>query len=179
LWSLAARADGLARDADAREPAADARREIHLALQKALYDYERQQYNTVVSACMSIVNILYKLEDGAAATLREGLGIVLRLLAPVAPHVTHVLWRELGFGDDILAAGWPEVDEAALVSATTTYVIQVNGKMRGRIEAPTDAGRDAVEQLALANDNVQRFVDGLTVRKIIVVPGKLVNVVAS
>jgi leucyl-tRNA synthetase len=161
------------------EPASDARREIHLALQKALYDYERQQYNTVVSACMSIVNILYKLEDNAAATLHEGLGIVLRLLAPVAPHATHALWRELGFGDDILAAGWPTVDETALVSATTTYVVQVNGKMRGRIEAPTDAGGDAVEQLALANDNVQRFVDGLTVRKIIVVPGKLVNVVAS
>jgi leucyl-tRNA synthetase len=179
LWSLAARADGLPRDADDTEPASDARREIHLALQKALYDYERQQYNTVVSACMSIVNILYKLEDNAAATLHEGLGIVLRLLAPVAPHATHALWRELGFGDDILAAGWPTVDETALVSATTTYVVQVNGKMRGRIEAPTDAGGDAVEQLALANDNVQRFVDGLTVRKIIVVPGKLVNVVAS
>jgi leucyl-tRNA synthetase len=179
LWALAVRIADLPAGAPADDSVADVRREVHLALQKALYDYERQQYNTVVSACMTIVNLLYRLEDDAAATLREGLGIVLRLLAPVAPHVTHVLWRELGFGDDVLAAGWPAVDEAALISATATYVVQVNGKMRGRIDAPADADREEIERLALANGNVQRFVEGLAVRKIIVVPGKLVNVVAT
>jgi leucyl-tRNA synthetase len=160
---------------------AETRREIHGALKKALFDFERQQFNTVVSACMTMVNALNKLDDSAAAgaVLHEGLGIVLRLLSPIAPHVTHHLWRELGFGDDILSAGWPIVDEAALVSATVDYVVQVNGKMRGKIEVAADAGRAAIEQSALGNDNVQKFTAGKTVRKVIVVPGKLVNIVAN
>jgi leucyl-tRNA synthetase len=182
LWNLATR---LAASADAAgDPAAgDAatRREIHGALKKALFDYERQQFNTVVSACMTMVNALNKLDDTPAAmtTLREGLGIVLRLLSPIAPHVSHVLWRELGYGDDILQSDWPAVDESALASATVEYVVQVNGKMRGRIEVPADAARETIEQAARDNDNVARFTDGLTVRKVIVVPGKLVNIVAK
>jgi leucyl-tRNA synthetase len=182
VWSLAARLDGADVDdaGDARR-CAEIRREIHQALQKALFDYERQQFNTVVSACMTMVNRLNKLGDSAdeTALLREGVGIVLRLLAPIAPHLTHVLWQTLGYGDDILQADWPGVDEAALESDTLTYVVQVNGKMRGRVEVASDAGRDLIEQTALANENVARFTDGLTVRKVIVVPNKLVNIVAK
>ena len=169
-------------DAGAGAPGhANTRREVHAALQKALFDYERQQYNTVVSGCMTIVNALTKLDDGAAseAVLREGLGIVLRLLAPIAPHVTHALWRELDFGDDIQHAGWPQVDETALVSDTIELVVQVNGKVRGKIQVAADADSAAIEQAALANENVQRFIEGLKVRKVIVVPKKLVNVVAN
>ena len=128
---------------------------------------------------MTMVNALNKLDASAVATLREGVGIILRLLAPIAPHVTHALWRDLGFGDDILHAGWPVVDEDALVSATVEYVVQVNGKMRGRIEVAADADRDAIEQAALANENVQRFTEGQAIRKVIVVPNKLINVVAK
>jgi leucyl-tRNA synthetase len=182
LWSLAARLADMPDTGGAPASGDGAtRREVHGALQKALFDYERQQFNTVVSACMTMVNALNRLDDSATAgaTLREGVGIILRLLAPIAPHVTHTLWRDLGYGEDILQAGWPAVDEDALVSATIDYVVQVNGKMRGKIEIAADAARDAIEQAALANENVQRFTDGLTVRKVIVVPNKLVNVVAK
>jgi leucyl-tRNA synthetase len=160
---------------------ANARREVHGALKKALYDYERHQLNTVVSACMTMVNALYRLDDspGARAVLREGLSICLRLLAPIAPHVTHHLWRELGFGDDILSSTWPRVDESALVRDTLEYVVQVNGKVRGKVRVPMDADRAAVEAAALADETVRRFVGEATVRKVVVVPGKLVNLVAG
>jgi leucyl-tRNA synthetase len=160
---------------------ADARREIHGALQKALYDYERHQFNTVVSACMTMVNTLARVDESPAglAVLREGLSLVLRLLAPIAPHVSHHLWRELGLGDDILAGGWPAVDLEALRQDQIEYVVQVNGKVRGKVQVTADAGREAVEAAALANENVRRFIGAGTVRKVIVVPNKLVNVVAA
>ncbi|MGD8932335.1 MAG: leucine--tRNA ligase, partial [Chromatiales bacterium] len=163
------------------EPCRQARREIHEALQKALYDYDRQQFNTVVSACMSMVNVLYKLGDNPAdrAVLYEGLGVVLRLLGPIAPHLTHYLWRELGFGSDILGSDWPQPDAAALVQESIQYVVQVNGKVRAKVEIPADADRSAVEAQALANHNVQRFIGEARVRKVIVVPNKLVNIVAK
>ena len=159
----------------------DARREVHTALKKALFDYERQQFNTVVSACMTIVNTLSKLDEGAAAQAvrREGLSIALRLLAPIAPHITHHLWRELELGQDILQSPWPQVDEAALAQDQMSYVVQVNGKVRGKIEVPAAAERAEVEAAALANENVQRFIGDATVRKVIVVPNKLVNLVAK
>jgi leucyl-tRNA synthetase len=185
LWSLAAqRAEALgsaAPDTLALGEAARAtRRDVHEALRKALYDYERQQYNTVASACMAMVNALSRLGDAPdeRAVLREGLGIVLRLLAPITPHVTHVLWRELGFGTHILDAGWPALDEAALAQDTVEYVVQVNGKLRGRVQLPAGAEQAAIRQAALDNDNVRRFVGDAQVQKVIVVPGKLVNIVA-
>ncbi len=159
----------------------EARRELHTTLQKALFDYERQQFNTVVSACMSMLNTLTPLGESAAdkSVLVEGLGILLRLLAPIAPHISHHLWRELGYGDDILNADWPAVDEAALVQDSIEMVIQVNGKLRAKIRMPADVSREAAEKTALADDSVQRFIGDATVRKVIVVPGKLVNVVAK
>ncbi len=181
LWSLAVRlAEGGEISANAAD-CADARREIHSALQKALYDYERQQFNTVVSGCMTMVNVLNKLDDSPAALalLHEGVGIVLRLLAPIAPHVTHHLWQQLGYGADIQDGGWPAVDASAMVSDTVSYVVQVNGKMRGKIEVAADADKAAIEATARANENVGRFTEGLTVRKVIVVPNKLVNIVAN
>ena len=185
LWTLAAgyagvRAPAAAPDGD--DAATAARREIHTALKKALFDYERQQFNTVVSGCMTMVNALYKLDAGSPAqalVLREGLGIVLRLLAPIAPHLAHHLWRELGFGDDVLAAGWPAVDTDALVQDTVQYVVQVNGKVRGKVQVAVDASREAIEAAALADANVLRFTDGKAVLKVIVVPNKLVNVVVQ
>ena len=184
--------------ADLNENVIAARREVHGALKKALFDYERQQYNTVVSACMTIVNALYKLDDspGGTAALREGLSICLRLLAPIAPHVTHHLWQELEFGDDILNAPWPKVDPAALRQDSIEYVLQVNGKVRGKVTVAADADRAAVEAAALGAGCVRRYtqvqvpsadsaefgtsgVSHVRVRKVIVVPGKLVNVVVD
>ena len=186
LWNLAwNRRDqlqpGEAEKAALNDGQKDARREIHMALKQAGFDYQRQQFNTVVSAGMKMVNTLYKLGDseGDRRVLREGLGIVLRLLAPIAPHVTHRLWRELNYGSEILESDWPMPDESALQQENVQYVIQVNGKVRAKIQVPADAGRERIEQAALADPNARKFIAGAQVRKIIVVPGKLVNIVAN
>jgi leucyl-tRNA synthetase len=157
------------------------RREMHEILKKALFDYERQQFNTVVSAGMSLVNLLYKAqptEDGPAL-LGEGLNILLRLLSPIAPHVCHHLWRALGFGDDILKAGWPRVDESALERSQITYVIQINGKVRASMEVPAGASDEEIKAAAQAQEKVQTLLEGVTIRKLILVPKKLVNIVAN
>jgi leucyl-tRNA synthetase len=101
------------------------------------------------------------------------------LLAPIAPHICHSLWPALGNTQAVADAPWPTVDEAALVRSSIELVVQVNGKVRGKIEVAADASKDSIEQLALADDNVQRFTDGVTIRKVIVVPGRLINIVAN
>jgi leucyl-tRNA synthetase len=109
--------------------------------------------------------------------LAEATSILLRLLSPITPHISHHLWRELGFGADILASPWPEHDPTALVEDEIELVVQVNGKKRGDMRVPREADRATIEKLALANPGVQKFVDGQTVKKVVVVPGRLVNVV--
>ena len=163
----------------------DIRRDIHLALQQALFDFEREQFNTVVSGGMKILNALGQIdsvadkhpEAGCGALRCEGFSILLRLLAPIVPHICHQLWRDLAFGDDILQAPWPVVVESALQRDTLEIVVQVNGKLRAKIEVAADAGKEAVQEQALASDNVQRFVEGKALRKVIYVPGKLLNIV--
>ena len=158
----------------------DARREIHETLTQALADFDKYQFNTVVAAGMKMMNTLAKLDGEGAATLRnEGISILLRLLSPIAPHVSHHLWRGLGYGDEILTAAWLEVDESALVKESIDYVVQVNGKLRGKVGVAPDADKESIEAAALAEENVQRFLADKTVRKVIVVPGKLVNIVAN
>jgi len=160
------------------------RREVHKILQQADHDFRRLQYNTVVSACMKMLNTLEgaKLEESAQtnAVIAESLSVFLRALYPVAPHITHVLWQELGFNvafGDILDAPWPQVDPAALEQAEIELVVQVNGKLRGSVKVPKNADKAAIEAAALANENVKKFVEGAP-KKVIVVPGKLVNIVA-
>ncbi|HEX7250948.1 MAG TPA: leucine--tRNA ligase, partial [Burkholderiales bacterium] len=159
----------------------EARHEIHSALKQADYDMQRHQFNTVASACMKILNALEKLRDaeGGAinATANEGLSILLRLLAPITPHIAHRLWRELGFGEDVMVAPWPEPDPAALEQDEIELVVQVNGKLRGSIRVPKAADREAIQHLAAENQNVKRFIEGQTIKKIVVVPGRLVNLV--
>ncbi|MFQ5488686.1 MAG: class I tRNA ligase family protein, partial [Gammaproteobacteria bacterium] len=178
---------------DRLDPAQQAcRREIHELLRQAAYDFGKHQFNTVVSACMKLLKLLADLpavaqagKDGAPSALvrdmiyAEGLGILLRLLAPIAPHIAQQLWQGLGYGADILDAPWPEPDPRALVRDSVELVVQVNGKLRGRITVAADAPRQAIEAAALAEPNVQRFVEGQTVRKVIVVPGRLVNIVVG
>jgi leucyl-tRNA synthetase len=159
------------------------RRELHKILQQADYDLKRIQYNTVVSACMKMLNIMEsaKLEDGAAtdAVIAEGLSIFLRVLNPVAPHITHVLWQELGYGakhGDILDVQWPQVDPAALEQAEIEMMIQVNGKLRGSIKVAKDADKASIEAQALACEAVQKYIE-TPPKKVIVVPGKLISIV--
>jgi len=166
------------------------RREIHLTLKQANYDLGKHQFNTVASACMKILNALEraagaakggqaKAEAGTARTaiLAEGMSMLLRLLSPIAPQITHKLWRELGYGEDILHAPWPEPDPAALEQDEIELVVQVNGKLRGNIRVAKTAGKDVIEAAALASEQVRKFVAGQSVKKIVVVPGRLVNVV--
>ena len=162
------------------KPLKDARRQVHEALRQINADYERKQFNTVVSGAMKLFNTLDDLPEngeGLAEVRREGYGILLRVLHPVAPHFTEELWQKLGFGEDILEAGWPEVDESALVRDEIELVVQVNGKLRGHVSVPASASHEEIEAAAIADANVQRFIEGKPVRKVIVVPGKLVNVV--
>jgi leucyl-tRNA synthetase len=156
---------------------------VHKILQQADYDFKRIQYNTVVSACMKMLNTLEsaKLAEGAAsdAVIAEGLSIFLRMLNPVAPHITHALWQELGYAGvygDILNVQWPEVDPAALEQSEIELMIQVNGKLRGSVKVPKAADKAAIEAAALASEAAQKFVEG-TPKKVIVVPGKLINIV--
>ena len=161
---------------------AQVRYELHTQLQKALYDYERQRYNTVVSACMSMTNVLHKMHadsPAAQAVQHEGMSLILRLLAPIAPHITQHLWETLDYGTNIVQAGWPTVDEAALQQETEQLVVQVNGKVRAHIMVSATAEQATIQHTAQQHANVQRFIAGKTVRKVIVVPGRLVNIVAT
>src|SRR2546425_3485603 len=154
-----------------------ARFEMHSLLKQANYDLQKFQFNTVASACMKILNVLERLPEEDSATDEEGMSILVRLLAPITPHVAHHLWRELKFGEDVMRAPWPEPDPHALEQDEVELVVQVNGKLRGSIRVPKAADRAAIEELARANPNVQRFVAGQSVKKVVVVPGRLVNLV--
>ena len=188
LWKLVARhlENG---EVPALEPAAldgqqkDARRKTHETIAKVGDDYGRRQtFNTAIAAVMELCNELGKLDQDnsqSQAVMDEGLRAAVLMLNPIVPHACHSLWQALGGTGDILNAPWPLVDETALTRDSIEIVVQVNGKVRAKMDAPADADKDTVETLALAQDNVQRFLDNVTVRKVIVVPGKLVNIVAN
>jgi leucyl-tRNA synthetase len=160
------------------------RLEIHTVLKQVEYDYQRMQYNTVVSGAMKMINALEAFKatdtaDGQIAAI-EGFGILLRVLYPATPHLAHVLWSELGYANkqgDLLDAAWPQVDASALVQDELELMLQVNGKLRGSIRVPAQADKAQIEAAALANEEAQKFILGATPKKVVVVPGRLVNVV--
>ena len=166
------------------------RREIHTTLKQASFDMERKQFNTVSSAAMKMLNSLQEgtlgvdsaVEAVAPAgifqrALHEAISILLRILNPITPHIAHTLWRELGYLGDILTAPWPTIDESALIEDEIELVLQVNGKLRGNMRVPREAAREAIEKMALTHPSVQKYVNGQPVKKVVVVPGRLVNVV--
>jgi leucyl-tRNA synthetase len=168
---------------DADEAVKASRRELHLTLKQANYDYERIQYNTVVSAGMKMLNALEAVPAGSrggAALMREGVSILLRTLYPVVPHVTWALWQDLGLAaeyGELLDAPWPDVDAAALAQDEVELVLQVNGKLRGKLSVPAAADKSAIEAAARASAEVAKHANGAPVKKVIIVPGRLVNVV--
>ncbi len=160
------------------------RYDVHTVLRQVSYDYERMQYNTVVSGGMKLLNALEAFkgaaDEGGGAALREGYGVLLRALYPACPHTTWVLWQELGYAaqhGDLLDAPWPQVDEAALVQDEVELMLQVNGKLRGAIKVPAGADKAAIEAAALASPDFAKFAEDKPAKKVIVVPGRLVNVV--
>ena len=176
LWTYSTEFEHGAGAADAQLQQA-ARLEIHSVLKQANHDMAKHQFNTVASAAMKILNALDRMRGVKNDVTREGLSILLRLLAPITPHISHALWRELGFGTDILEAAWPEVDARALLVDEIDLVLQVNGKLRGNMRVARNAARAEVEAAAMQNANVQKHIGGQPVKKVVVVPGRLVNVV--
>jgi leucyl-tRNA synthetase len=158
------------------------RRDIHALLKQANYDLGRHQFNTVASATMKMLNTLESVlktanDPSAHSVLHEGLSILLRVLSPITPHITHQLWQDLGYGIDILSAPWPEPDAAALVENEIEWILQINGKKRGSLRAPVAISKPDIEAMALAHPDMVRHIAHQPVQKVIVVPGRLVNVV--
>ncbi|MCD6046235.1 MAG: leuS [Gammaproteobacteria bacterium] len=158
------------------------RRELHLILQQINNDYERQQFNTVVSGAMKILNLLEKELPSAQqaaekALLHEGLSIILRVLAPIVPHITHVLWQELGYGQDILQSPWPKLSLEALECDEMELVIQINGKLRGNLNVASDSTEAHIKDMAVNDPSLQHHLQGQTIKKIIYIPRRLINIV--
>ena len=157
------------------------RRKTHQTIAKIGDDIgRRSSFNTAVAAAMELLNAINKFDDDSGpgrAVEHEALEAVVLMLSPMTPHICHALWKELGHETALIDRRWPEFDESALELDMVELVVQVNGKLRGRVSVPSDATKDAVEELAIADENVQRFVDGKAIRKVIVVPGRLVNIV--
>ncbi|MEY4346050.1 MAG: hypothetical protein RL032_1882, partial [Pseudomonadota bacterium] len=160
------------------------RLEMHSVLKQVDYDYQRMQYNTVVSGTMKMINALEDFKaldsEGGQVALIEGFGILLRCLYPATPHLAHGLWSELGYANqlgDLLDAPWPQVDASALQKDEIELVLQINGKLRGAVVVPASASKEAIEAAALACDTFVNFAAGAPAKKVIVVPGRLVNIV--
>ena len=188
LWKLVdkqvATAPGASLDVAALdEQQKSVRRKTHATIAKVSDDFGRRQtFNTAIAAVMELCNELGKLDADNAqsrAVTNEALHAVVLMLCPIVPHICHSLWQALGGTGDVMNAAWPVVDESALARDSIEMVVQVNGKVRSRMEVAADADKPAIEAQAVAQDNVQRFLEGVTVRKVIVVPGKLVNIVAN
>jgi leucyl-tRNA synthetase len=159
----------------------DTRRQVHETLAKVTVDIGRRRtFNTAIAAVMELMNSLAKFDDRSPqgrAVMQEALDTVVLVLQPVVPHACHALWRELGHEGPVVDERWPVVDESALARDTIEVVVQVNGKLRGRVTVPSGAGESEVRDAALADANVQKFMEGRPVRKFVYVPGKLANVV--
>jgi leucyl-tRNA synthetase len=189
LWAQANKHVALGRppaiDVSALSPAAKSlRRQLHETIQKVGDDYGRRYtFNTAIAAVMELLNSLAKYDEvsaNASALRQEAFEAVTLLLNPITPHTAHALWQKLGHGETTLEdLAFPKADSAALVRELVTLAVQVNGKLRGTIEVGSGAAREEIERLALADANVVKFMDGMTVRKIIVVPGKIVNIVVA
>jgi leucyl-tRNA synthetase len=174
--------DALAIDS-LNEAQKDVRRKTHATIQRVTDDYgRRQHFNTAVAAVMELCNEVSKLDDNGgqnSAVIREAANAVVVLISPIAPHISQQLWQELGNSDLVIDAAWPSVDESALIKTSIEIVVQVGGKVRAKLQVAADADKDSIEKMALDDANVQKFIDGKTIRKVIVVPGKLVNIVAN
>lgn len=159
------------------------RRQVHATLQKVTDDIGRRKtFNTAIASVMELVNALGRVTDDSAparAVMQEALELVAHMLWPIVPHICEALYRELRPGASLTHARWPEPDASALVQEEIELVVQVNGKLRGQIRVPREADRETIEALARANPNVQKFIAGQAIRKVVVVPGRLVNIVAG
>lgn len=168
---------------DLTEPQKAIRYKTHETIKKVSDDFGvRQVFNTAIAACMELTNALVKFKDDSAngkAVCNEGWQAIVKMLSPIVPHITQELWFQLGNEGLIVDVSWPTVDESALVKDSIELMVQVNGKLRAKINIASNANKEEIEKQALLNENVQKFSDGKQVRKVIVVPGRLVNIVVA
>jgi len=179
VWMMLTETEGNSGNAD-EQVRTTLRRKVHQTLRRVSHDFENFEFNTIISSLMELLNEMQRArERGAAGTQEweEALDIYLRMMAPVTPHVAEELWEILGKPYSIHTQAWPEVDEAAAAEEQVTLVVQVNGKVRDRIRVPVDIDEEGARNAALASPAVQKFLSGNAPRKVIVVPGKLVNIV--
>ena len=159
------------------------RHKIHTTITKVNDDIGRRYtFNTAIAAVMELINSLSQAKDhsdSGRAIMREGLETAILLLSPIVPHITDALWREFGHTEPVIDAAWPEIDDSALVQNELQLMVQVNGKLRAKIIVPADADQKQIEETAVSDDNVQKFIAEKDIRKVIVVPGRLVNIVVS
>ena len=159
------------------------RRQIYQTLTKVGDDIGRRHtFNTAIAAVMELMNAVSKVKDTseqARAVIQEALEKTILMLAPITPHISHELWNALGHDEAIVTVAWPEIDESALVQDKVELMVQVNGKLRSKISVAADADKESIEALALADENVQKFIEGKDIRKVIVVPGRLINIVVA
>ena len=159
-----------------------AQREIHQILQQANQDMERQQFNTVVSASMKLLNLLLTIDTTVEAgqkLIADGLNILLRLLSPIVPHITHYLWQQLGYGKNILDANWPREDANMMQSSQYELIVQINGKLRDKIMVSANQDDASIQAQALSSANVKRMIENQTVQRVIIVPKRLINIVVK
>lgn len=156
-----------------------ARYEIHANLKQAIFDFEKSQFNTVVSACMKILNTLNNYEDLSDSVKSEGFSILLRILSPFTPHLCHHLWQEIGLGNDILHTKFPIVDNDALEKDEFLLVVQINGKLKAKLELDASLSKEQVEEVVLASDDIKPFITDKQIVKVIYVPQKLMNIVVK
>ncbi|MFQ5468807.1 MAG: leucine--tRNA ligase [Gammaproteobacteria bacterium] len=156
---------------------------IHQTIIKVSDDIGRRfTFNTAIAAVMELINAMQKFEDGSEqgrALVYEGIETVVLLLSPIVPHMCHVLWHELGHDEPVVNAGWPKHDEDALIKDTVSYVVQVNGKLRGKVTVPASASEDDIKQAAQNIDKIRSYIEGLQIKRVIVVPDKLINIVVG
>jgi leucyl-tRNA synthetase len=181
VWALVCDPSGPGRaGGPAEETTRQLRRKVHQALRRVTHDFEQFEFNTIVSSLMELLNDMTRArEAGAAGTpaWKEAIEIYLHMLAPVTPHIAEELWQRLGRKYSIHTRPWPEVDEEAAAEEQITLVVQVNGKVRDRITVPVDISEEDAKKVALASEAVQKFLEGKPPRKVILVPGRLVNIV--
>jgi leucyl-tRNA synthetase len=157
------------------------RRQVHQTIQKVSHDMGvRTIYNTAIAANMELLNTLSRFEDESAngkAIRQEALEAIVLMLSPIVPHISHQLWQDLGKEGAVVNKAWPAYDAAALVQDSLEYVLQVNGKLRGKITVSASASNGDIEKMALADEHIVKYIDGKPVKKVIIVPKKLVNIV--
>ena len=165
------------------EPQKAVRRKLHETLRKVSDDIGRRYtFNTAIAAIMELLNELGRFDDDSEqgkAVMHEAIIAVVLMLSPIVPHICQSLWQQLGHDSLVAAEAWPEIDESALERDSIELVVQVNGKLRSKINVPADADNDAIENIALKDEKIQLNIQDKTVRKVIVVPGRLVNLVVA